>query len=54
MGYAITKIKKRKISMPKGMREKMHAKENEEKKEKERKNQPILSNKGIHPKERDS
>jgi hypothetical protein len=29
--------KKRKISMPKGMREKMHAKENEQKKIKERK-----------------
>jgi hypothetical protein len=33
MGYA-KKKKKKNISMPKGMREKMHAKEHEEKKKK--------------------
>ena len=42
--------RKQKISMPKGMREKMHAKEHEEKKRKRKKEirQPILLNK-RHP-----
>jgi len=35
--WAILKKEKRKISMPKGMREKMHAKEHEEKKKKRKK-----------------
>ena len=44
--------------MPKGMREKMHAKEHEEKKRKRKKERnkdsPYFQIKGIHPKERDS
>ena len=51
----LKKREKRKMSMPKGMREKMHAKEHEEKKKKERnKDSPYFQIKGIHPKERDS
>ena len=42
--------------MPKGMREKMHAKEHEEKKKRKERNQDSLyfQIKGIHTKERDS
>ena len=49
------KRKKRKISMPKGMREK-NAKEHEEKKRKKQRNKdsPYFQIKGIYPKERES
>ena len=54
MGYAKKRKRKRKrkISMPKGMREKMHAKDHEEKKRKERRNKdsPYVQMKGIHSK----
>ena len=51
MGYV--KKRKEKISMPKGMREKMHAKEHEEKKRKRKerkKDSPYFQIKGIYPK----
>ena len=47
------KKKEKKISMPEGMREKMHAKEHEEKKrkrEERNKNSPYFQIKDIHPK----
>jgi hypothetical protein len=54
IGYA-KKEKRRKrknISMPKGMREKMHAKEQEEKKKEEERNKdsPYFQIRGTHPK----
>ena len=54
MGYA-KKKRKRKISMPKGMRKKCMPKSMKKRKEKERyKDSPYFQIKGIHPKERDS
>ena len=49
----LKKREKRKISMPKGMSEKMHAKEHEEKKRKRKernKDSPYFQIKGIHSK----
>jgi hypothetical protein len=52
MGYAKKERKRKKKYMPKGMREKMHAKGHEEKKikrEERNKDSPYIQIRGTHP-----